>query len=148
MTKEELKSILKQFEYDTSCKRMTITEFHNTYVVCKFEELVPVRCPWDPADIDIDVEEVVEKVNLLDIANSIDEMPSAYWHTVAMDIKEWYSLHKAVKDLQYEYNKLNSRIDNNLIPYDVLEDALYDLGEIQGQLDLYNEELYKFTHNK
>lgn len=148
MTKEQLKSILKQFEYGTSCKRMTITEFHDTYVVCKFEELVAVRCPWDPADIDIDVEVIEERFDLLDIAKSIDKMPSWYWHTIAMDIKEWYSLHKAVKDLQHEYNKLNSQIDNHLIPYDELEDALYGLGEIQGQLDLYNEELYKFTHNK
>ena len=148
MTKKELKSILKQFEYETCCERMWIDEFHDTYVVCVYEQLVLTRNSRDPGDVDMDVDVVSEKVSLIDIAKSIDEMPSAYWHSVAMDIKEWYNLHKAVKDLQHEYNKLNSQIDNHLIPYDALEDALYGLCEIQGQLDLYNEELYKFTHNK
>lgn len=148
MTREELMNILKMFEYETCCKRMKITGFYDTYIVCHFEEIVYTRNPFDPADVDEDINVVDERISLLDIANSIDEMPSAYWHTVAMDIKEWYSLHKTVRDLQHEYNKLNSQIDNHLIPYDALEDALYGLCEIQGQLDLYNEELYKFTHNK
>lgn len=90
MTKEELKSILKQFEYETSSKKMTITEFHDTYVICKFEELVVIRCPWNPTDIDIDVEVIEERFDLLDIARMIDEMPSWYWHTVAEDIRDYY----------------------------------------------------------
>lgn len=90
MKKEELKKILKQFEYETSCERMWIDEFHNTYVVCVYEQLVYTRNPRDPGDVDMDVDVVSEKVSLIDIAKAIDKMPSWYWHTVAEDIRAYY----------------------------------------------------------
>lgn len=93
MTKEELMSMLKSFEYETWHSRMRIVEFHDTYVVCMTEELVFSASPWDPADVDCDVDVVITKHSLLDIANAIDEMPSAYWHSVALDINAWYYAH-------------------------------------------------------
>jgi len=90
MTKEELMNILKMFEYEGCSKRMWIDEFHDTYVVCVYEQLVYTRNPYDPADVDMDVDVIREESSLLDIANSIDEMPSWYWHTVAEDIRDYY----------------------------------------------------------
>lgn len=140
MTKEELKSILKQFEYETSCKRMTITEFHNTYVVCKFEELVPVRCPWDPADIDIDVEVVEERFDLFDIAKAIDEMPSAYWHTIAEDIVNYTCVEYAKQQLakvQHDIKEINADLDKG----DLEEDEIRQLCNALNQLLGYEDNL-------
>ena len=149
MTKEELMNILRMFETgnEYSGTRMVLAPDNLHVGVFKWDYYPGGNYYWQEPEY---MESLDDEYTLLEIAQYIEESMgmSAYWHTVTMDIKEWYSLHKAVKDLQHEYNKLNSRIDNHLIPYDVLEDALYGLCEIQGQLDLYNEELYKFTHNK
>ena len=93
MKKEELKKILKQFEYETSCERMWIDEFHDTYVVCVYEQLVYTRNPRDPGDVDMDVNVIREESSLLNIAKCVDEMPSAYWHTIAEDIRAYYYAH-------------------------------------------------------
>lgn len=133
MTKEELKKILKQFEYETCSKRMTITEFHNTYVVCRFEELVAIECPWDPADIDVDVEVIEERFDLLDIAKAIDEMPSAYWHTVAEDIINYtcveYDKQQLAK-VQHDIKQINTELDKG----DLEEDEIRQLCNALNQL--------------
>jgi len=135
MTREELKQILKQFEYETSCKRMTITEFHDTYVVCKFEELVPVRCPWDPADIDIDVAVVEERFDLIDIAKAIDEMSSAYWHTIAEDIANYacveYDKQQLAK-VQHDIKEINAELDKGDLTKDEIRQQCNALNQLLG----------------
>lgn len=140
MTKEELKSILKQFEYETFHKRMKITQFHDTYIVCRFEEIVYERNPRDPADIEEDVEVIKEKISLIDIAKAIDEMPSAYWHTIAMDIKEWYSLHESIhKTTKLLHNAIERR--RELLSNEDAKFADVQLHHLDRMIDIYEWEL-------
>lgn len=138
MKKEELKSILKQFEYETCYKRMTITQFHDTYIICRFEEIVYERNPRDPADIEEDVEVIKEKISLIDIAKAIDEMPSAYWHTIAMDLKEWYLTKKLRIDTMRALNTIKSE-RKMLIETGQMSD--WRLYHIDRLIDIYEEQL-------
>lgn len=135
MTKEELKKILKQFEYETSCKRMKITQFHDTYIVCRFEEIVCKRNPRDPADIEEDVEVIKEKIDLIDIAKSIDEMPSWYWHTIAEDIRLWscvkYS-ERQLRKVQGEIKEVNAEIDKGDLTEDEIRQQCNALNQLFG----------------
>ena len=138
MKKEELKKILKQFEYETSCKRMKITQFHNTYIICKFEEIVYECNPRDPADIDYDVEVIKEKIDLMDIAKSIDEMSSWYWHTVAEDIRLWscvkYS-ERQLRKVQGEIKEVNAEIDKGGLEEDEIRQLCNALNQLLGDED-------------
>ena len=144
MTKEELMNILRMFEYETCSKRMRIVQFHDTYVVCLFEELVMCRSPFDPADIDVDVDVFTEKVNLLDIANSIDEMPSAYWHTVAEDIRLWCDIHYTQQQLvkvQQDIKDINADLDKGDLEEDEIRQLCNALNQLFGLEDNLKWEL-------
>lgn len=135
MTKEELKSILKQFEYETWNKRMKITQFHDTYIVCRFEEIVYERNPRDPADIEEDVRVIKKKIDLMDIAKSIDEMPSWYWYTIAEDIRLWscvkYS-ERQLRKVQGEIKEVNAEIDKGNLEEDEIRQLCNALNQLLG----------------
>lgn len=135
MIKEELKKIFKRFEYETSCKRMKITQFHDTYIVCRFEEIVCKCNPRDPADIEEDVEVIKEKIDLMDIAKAIDEMPSWYWHTIAEDIRLWscvkYS-ERQLRKVQGEIKEINAEIDKGDLTEDEIRQQCNALNQLFG----------------
>lgn len=144
MTKKELKAILKKFEYETCYKRMKITQFHNTYIVCRFEEIVYKRNPYDHADVEEDVEVIKEKVDLMDIAKAIDEMPSAYWHTVAEDIRLWCDIHYAQQQLlkvQQEIKDINADLDKGDLEEDEIRQLCNALNQLLGLEDNLEWEL-------
>lgn len=149
MTKEELKNILRMFETgnEYSGTRMVLAPDNLHVGVFQWDYYPGGHYYWQEPEY---MESLEDEYTLLEIANQIEQAMarhSAYWYTVVEDLKDWYYWHKRVQEYQEEYDKLEYKIDNLMIGDDDLQDALQGLNDIQGQLDLYKQKLYEFTHN-
>lgn len=149
MTREELMNILRMFETgnEYSGTRMMLSSDNLHVGVFKWNYYPGGHYYWQEPEY---MESLDDEYTLLEIADCIEESlgrHSMYWHTVVEDLKDWYYWHKCVQDYQEEYDKLEYKIDNLMIGDDDLQDALQGLNDIQGQLDLYKQKLYEFTHN-
>ena len=141
MTKEELMNILRMFETgnEYSGIRMILGSDNLHVGVFKWDYYPGGNYYWQEPEY---MESLDDEYTLLEIAQYIEESMgmSAYWHTVAEDIRLWCDIHYTQQQLikvQQDIKDINTDLDKG----DLEEDEIRQLCNALNQLLGYEDNL-------